>query len=270
MDAYPDMRERNMARWALMGGLGDLAAPTLFVALAFVSAGWRAAFFVCGGLVAIWAVGLAFVRFPSDSSPPRRDESEPLRKALRAAVTERGLGLWLTGSWLCFLLDEVLVAFGALYMRDVLVYDDAARNSVLAAFALGSIVGLLVTDRTLTRYRPRSLLAFASAGCLLAYAAWLAAGTPLTSALSMLMVGGFTGPQYAIAQAQAYRALPDRSGLVNAFGHLLMPLTLLAPLGIGLVSDRFGLETALLLLAIQPLGLLAIALRSKRIRMQEK
>jgi predicted MFS family arabinose efflux permease len=263
MDAYPDARERNMARWTLMGALGDLAAPGLFVALAFVSAGWRQAFLVCGGLLALWALGLAFVHFPGDTPTAKGDTHVSFGQALRAALMHRPLLIWLTASWLCFLLDEILIAFGALYMRDILAFDNTVRNAILMMFAIGCVVGLLVTDRAVAHHTPRRLLWIASAGCLISYIAWLMAGTSLSSGFWMLWVGVFTGPQYAVVQAQAYRALPNRSGLVNALGHLFMPLTVLAPLGIGFVSDRFGLGPALLILALQPLGLMLIVIRDR-------
>jgi fucose permease len=81
----------------------------------------------------------------------------------------------------------------------------------------------------------------------------------------LFATGAFAALQYPIAKAQAYRALPGRSGAVNAvltlFGVIELPL----PILIGVVADGFGLGVALAALAIQPLGLLVL-IASRRAR----
>ena len=141
---------------------------------------------VCAGLAALWSLALMTARFPGGRSS--EDEPyTPFREALRSALTHRTPMLWLLGGGLCIFLDEILVAFGALYMRDVLDFGAAQRSTVLSLFGLGCAVG-----------------------------------------------------------------------------HLFVPLEVLAPLGLGLLADRFGLATAMLVLTAQPIGLLAIAIHERR------
>ena len=56
----------------------------------------------------------------------------------------------------------------------------------------------------------------------------------------------FAAPLYPLAKAQAYRALPDQSDMVNAVGSAFIPLDLLTPLFLGFVADQFGLVITLL------------------------
>lgn len=274
MDADPERRERLMARWAFLGMLGDLAAPALFALLPLFGWGWRQAFLVSGAVLALYALALARQPFParcreapaSSGGGGREAEGDPrpsIPAALRLALGNRRLLLWLLGVWLCGLLDEILVAFGALFLRVHLGAGVAARSAVLMAFVAGGMAGLLAVDRLLARVEPLRLLRAAAIGCALAYPAWLLAPSlPLSGAL-MLLVGFFAAPLYPIAKARAYRALPGHSATVNALAHLFGPATLALPFALGLLADRLGLAAALLLLVAQPVGLLLIARRQE-------
>jgi DHA1 family bicyclomycin/chloramphenicol resistance-like MFS transporter len=265
MDAHPGERERLMARWSFMGQLGDLGTPLLFAALASVSLGWREAFLVTGSLVLVSAAALALMSFPSPARPHEREKENAPAEAgpIRSVLGSRRLLPWLAGVALCSLLDETLVAFGALHLAS-LGLDVPSRSLVLGAFMVGGMAGLLATGRLLRRFQPLSLLVLGGAGTSLVYAAWLASSSVPVSAALMGLTGLLAAPLYPIAQAQAYRALPGRSGLVNAAKALFAPAEMAVPFVIGLVADAVGLRAALGLLLVQPLGLLALAVRELR------
>ena len=261
VDLHPEQSERMLTRWTLLGALGDLATPALFAILSWIALGWRAAF----AASALGALGLAIalLRQPFPSPQADADEGpEPrLSDALRTAFGNRALLLWLLAAWLCSLLDEIVVAFGALYLRDQFDADAMARGLVLMALMAGTLLGLALLDRALRRYRPLALLRLCSAGAGVAYLAWLFAPTLLASAVCFFVTGMFAAPLYPLAKAQAYRALPGQSGMVNAVGSAFIPLDLLTPVILGFVADQFGLVITLLLLSIQPIGLLWLSLR---------
>lgn len=262
IDSAPAERERLMTRWTFMGHLGDLVTPLLFAVLAEASLGWRDAFVVTGGLVAGYAVLLALVPFPDGrgGEPPAPAES---RVPLSAALASGRLWLWLFAVSLCGLLDEVLVAFAALYLESSFAADVASRSQALACFVLGSLLGLLLGERLLGRVAPLRLLRWSGGAGTLVSLAWLAAPDLFWSGLLLGLLGICVAPLYPIAQAQAYASLPGRSGLVNAAAQALQPLELALPFALGWIADRFGLRAALALLALQPLGLLLISLRAR-------
>jgi fucose permease len=132
--------------------------------------------------------------------------------------------------------------------------------AVLSAFTLGGALGLLVLPRILARVEPRRVLAFACVGCAACYAGWMSAGSALEAVVWMFFVGMLASAQCPIATAQAYRALPERSGLVVAAGQLFVPFDAGMVLVLGLVADQFGIALALAALVIQPLGLLCVTL----------
>jgi MFS family permease len=261
MDAHPDRREQLMTRWTLFGWVGDLATPVSFALLAPIGLGWRAAFFAAAVAMLLYAAALAPQRFP----PVREHIAErDGDRSLRSALANRTLLLWCVGCALCGLLDEIMVSFGALHLRDHHGAGEVVRSTVFAACTAGGIAGLLVTDRLLLRFEPLRLLVVTCAfGCALV-PLWVLAPTPLAVGVVLTLLGAVVSTYYPIAKAQAYRALPGRSGAVNAVDALFTPFDVAAPLALGFVADRAGLVPAILLLGLQPLGLLAIALWALR------
>jgi fucose permease len=157
------------------------------------------------------------------------------------------------------MLDEILVAFASLHLRERLGAGVSERSVVLMAFMGGMLVGLVITERLLARFEPLRLLRVAGGAGAVAYVAWIFAPSLAWSATLLGIVGLVAAPLYPIAQARAYRALPGRSGMVNAAAALFVPLDLTLPFILGLIADHIGLPVALAMLGLQPLGLAVIA-----------
>jgi MFS family permease len=260
VDTRPDARERVLARWSLLGTAGDLAAPGLMAGLAALALGWRVGYAIVGTMALAGAVLLLRQPFPAPIEPKEEDGDEDgaepgVMAALLAALRNRRLLFWLGAAALCDLMDEILVVFAALFLRDHLHAGPIERSVVLGACMVGGAIGLVVTERLLARMPPLRLLAASSALCAALYLAWLSAPAVWLSALLMAAVGATAAPMYPIASAQAYAALPGRSGTVNAAGHVFTPLSLGLPLLLGWIADHVGVATAIALLIVQPVGL---------------
>ncbi|HLU68854.1 MAG TPA: MFS transporter [Kofleriaceae bacterium] len=280
VDVHPHDRERVMTRWTMMGVLGDLAAPALAAALAAASLGWRGAYLVVGAAVGVWAIALMRVRFPAGRGGAAAGDGDdgdgdggdgggegddaPLLSSLWMALRRRRLLAWLFGAALCELLDEILVIFAALHLRDELGAGEAARALMIGGLVLGEAVGLALAERMLRRGPPLRLLALSGGACAVTYLAWLAAPTLWLSAILLVLVGLTAAPLYPITMAQAYAALPDRAGAVQAAGHLFTPLTMLLPWLLGWLADHHGTAAALLVLLAQPVGITILALAARR------
>jgi FSR family fosmidomycin resistance protein-like MFS transporter len=262
MDARPDARERMMVRWTLAGELGDLAMPGFLALVVWLGGSWRHAFLAVAGMLFVYAARLWRGPYPA-----RRDVDGPepsLWRAFGTALREPRLLPWIVGVLLCSLLDEIVVAFGALYLRDVVGADVNVRAVILSAFVAGGAVGLVGMERVVARFEPRRLLLATSLASAIAYCVWLSVRSPLASGVAFFAVGLFTCAHYPIAKAQAYRVLPERSGTVNAVLTAAGVVQLPVPILIGLVADGMGLVPALALLLAQPIGLAAIALATLR------
>jgi len=257
VDMWPDARARTMARWSLLSLAGDIGAPALLGALA---GDWRTGFTIAAGVLAVWWLATTLRPFPQPPPSPVEpgDEEPSLLAALRDALGDRTLLFWLFGTALCDLLDEILVVFASLHVRDDLGAGTTWQSVTIGAFVLGGAAGLFALDRLLKYRSERWLLVAAGLACAVCYTAWLFAPTVWLCAALMVPVGATAAPLYPLAAAQAYARRPGRSGSVLAASHLFTPLGLALPWLLGAVADRAGIPVALALLVAQPLGLVVL------------
>jgi MFS family permease len=267
-DAHPDDRDRVMTRWTLMGVLGDLLAPAMFALLGALALGWRSAYAICGVLITAVTIALATRTFPAPQREPEEDEPGVLT-AIVDALKAPGLIAWLLAGWLCDLLDEILVIFAAIRLRDDFGADVSTRSLALGAIVAGGAFGLVIADRLLKRVASLKLLGLSAAACLACYLAWLAATTIPVAIGTLFLVGLTASPLYPIVAARTYDALPGRSGTVHAAGHITTPLSLALPWLLGWIADRAGALAALAVLAIAPIGIGLIALRSSHLSVRK-
>jgi MFS family permease len=289
IDRWPDRRARTMARWTLLAMVGDFAAPMLLGALAVIAPGregWRIAFAVVGALLAVWTLAAARSPLPAGAAAANEDEPRDatrggvnrpalpgergregspginqlsLWQAAREALRDRVLIAWLFGTTLCHLLDEILIVFASIYVRDALGASPAAQSAMVGAFIAGGALGLIGLDRLLARHGEHRLLIAAGVACAALFAGWLAAPSAWLAIVLMVPVGATAAPLYPLASALAYARCPERSSIVLVASHLFAPLALALPYGLGWVADHAGVPAALALLAAQPVGLVVLA-----------
>ncbi|HEX7839107.1 MAG TPA: MFS transporter, partial [Kofleriaceae bacterium] len=238
--------------------VGDLGGPAL---LALFAGDWRITFAITGGVLAVWAAIACATPIPQPVAGAASDEDHepPLWQALRDALTDRVLVAWLFATALCELLDEILIVFASIHLRDDLGASVTYQSVTIGAFVLGGAGGLIALDRVLVRFTEKQLLVASGLACAACYLAWLAMPTPLLAAIAIAPVGVTAAPLYPLAAAQAYARRPGRSGVVLAASHLFTPLGLALPWLLGLVADHAGTRVALALLVGGPLGIAALA-----------
>jgi len=261
IDRWPDQRARAMSRIVLLGLAGDFAAPLLLGALAVVASsfeGWRTAFAIVGAMLAAWAVAVSLRAFPAGAAAADEDEP-PLWQAAREAIRDRLLIAWLFGTALCHLLDEILIVFASIHVRERLGATAAEQSVLVGAFIAGCAIGLVCLERLLARHSEHRMLIAAGAACTVAFVAWLAAPTVWLSVVLMVPVGVTAAPLYPLASAQAYARCPGRSSVVLVTSHLFAPFGLALPWLLGWIADHAGTAAALALLAAQPVGLVVLA-----------
>ncbi len=259
VDRAPDRRAQTMARWTLVSLFGDLLAPLVLAGLAAVGLGWRTAFVISGGVLAVWCVAVVATPFTTPANAPS-DEREPaLWASLRAALGDRVLLLWLFGTALCDLLDEILVVFASLHVRNELHASIGWQSAIITTFVAGGALGLTILDRLLGHHSERKLMIAISSVCAGCYVLWLLAPALWMAVVLMVPLGATAACLYPLAAARAYARCPGRSGVVLAASHLFTPFGLALPWLLGLVADRAGTWVALALLVVQPLGLAVLA-----------
>lgn len=262
LDRAPDQRAKTMARWTLLSLVGDLCAPALLAGLGAFGLSWRAGYVIVGGMLGAWAVVTWLVPIPSTTST-EEEPDEPklgLLAALREALADRVLMLWLFGLALCDLLDEILVVFATLHVRSALGGDAFAQSAVVATSMGAGAIGLVVLEKLLGKHDERTLLVVFGSACACAFAAWVFAPTVWASVLLMIPVGMTATPLYPLVAAQAFARRPESSGAVLAASHLFTPLGLALPFAVGSIADHAGTYVALAVLIVQPIGLVILAL----------
>ncbi len=264
VEMEPGRAEQRLTRWTLLGVIGDVAAPAMLAAAVAVGSDWRGA--LMGVAAATTAVALLVPPLPRVAvAAASGTEAPPMRAVLAGSLRDRRLLAWTAGMFLCTFMDEIFAAFAALHIAERFGADPQARALVLGAFLAGGAGGLLVQERVLAAaVSPRRLLAALGATCATAYLAWIAAPSLAISAVLAAVVGLTCAGQYPLAQAQAYRAVPGRGGVVNALSALLTPIEVVLPIGLAALAGSLGVTAVLLVLAVQPLGLLALALLAPR------
>jgi fucose permease len=262
VSANPERSEAVLARWSLLGHLGDLLAPAALAASVALGFGWRGALLAVGALTAVQAVVTWRIRGTGEDTD--EEPEAPLREALRAAVGCPPLLGWSLAAMLCGLMDEVLVAFGTLSLAERLGADATDRAAILSAWVLGAMLGAVLLERLAGRFRPSTLLTVSGLGCAVAYSAWLATTSWLTSAVALGVAGMFASVHYPLLRARAFAAMPDRPNVVLAAGSLFESLDMALPLLVGLVADSAGVFFAMLVLLAQPLGVLLAGAAARR------
>ena len=260
MDAEPERREQNMARWTLFGSLGNFVGPILVGACVAYGFGWR---WLYAGLAAFSAAVLALtwrLPFPTPAAGERESAglgfAEGVRGAVRA-LRRREVLRWLVllrfGDFMC----DVLRGFLALYFVDVVGTSEGAAALALVAWTCAVVSGDLLLIPVLERMRGLSYLRVSTTFVLVLFPAFLLAEGLLMKFVLLGLLGLASAGWYAIIQAQLYAELPGRSGTAMTLGNLFGLVGDFVPLALGAFAQRFGLEAMMWLLLFGPFALLA-------------
>ncbi|MFN0252952.1 MAG: MFS transporter [Kofleriaceae bacterium] len=159
VDRNPEARGRTMARWTLLSTAGDLIVPFVIGGVALAGHGWRTAHVVIAIVLVIFAValwrfdmtGLGVSSRAGDGDEDDEATSQSLLSTLKDALKDRVLVAWLFGVALCDLLDEILVVFATIHVRDQLGAGIEWQSAMILAMTIGGGIGLLVLERVLAR-----------------------------------------------------------------------------------------------------------------------
>ena len=263
IDALPQEGMQTMARWTLMGSIGDLLSPltvAAIIALPLVLPAWTT---LCWLAAALWLGAALFVwpqRFPSRATS-RNKEDAPAVSALaglREALGNPLLLRWAVLSIIPSMMDEVFIGFAALYLHDVLHASQAIISMVIAIQMAGSLLSLLALGPLLKRIAPHRLLFLQALLVLVGVSALLSLHSIWVAMLALFITSLGAAGWYPIAKAAAYAQLPGRSGTVRAVVSLGAPFEVALPAIVGFVAGRFGVLAGVGLLGLAPVLILLL------------
>jgi len=257
MDLAPAHRERNMARWTLVGSFGYVGGPLLLAAALWLGAGWRAALAVLAVAVALVAVA-AVRRLPA--SPSATDMSRAWHHTF-AALRRREVLRWLALLEAADLLLDIFHGYLALYFVDVANTNAGVAALAVAVWTAAGLIGDWALLWLLRRVSGRRYLRASAVAALAVYPAFLLVpGYGAKLALAALL-GLLNSGWYAIPQAGLYESLPGRSGAAVAVGGVAGFVGAAVPLALGTAAGAFGLAPTMWALLLAPVALLVLVPR---------
>ena len=262
VEAHPTAVERITSRTTVLDTTGALLAPA-----AVAVAGWSGVddrvLLVAAGAAALGYAGLlATSVFPP---PPRRHDRLGLVAQVRdnvlTVLRDRMARLWLAA----LVLQEVLglsELFEPVWLQDTV---GASQPLVAVHVAVGmaaTLVGLLLLDRLLVRYRSTAILLVASLATAVLYPAWLLAPGIALKLLLVVPRNLAIAPLWPILRSRSLAAIPGVGGATTSLYSLLGLLPLQAAFGwaasqVGLTSTMLTVHlaaTAALVLLVRRLG----------------
>lgn len=267
VDATPTGATATMTRWTLMSGVGDLLSPLAVGALVALAFGWLA---LCVVAAVLWLFFAALVALqpPAKPSPAAAaaadDEQSGLLTGVRAALRNRTLLRWMVVVLLADMMDEVFLAFAALYLRDRLAFSPGMVTVAIGAGMAAGLAALAILDRAAGRLSARALLPWLALLAGAGVALLLLAPAPWVAVAGLVVANAGAAGWYPLAKAEAYGALPGRTGTVRALIGLGEPYNVALPALTGLIASHWGIGSAVAFLGISGVGVLAVVPRRAR------
>jgi len=274
---YPGGAAPAMTRWIAFSAAGDALTP-LVIALVYGLGGTHrsvlallAALLSIQALFTYWGARRAGAADSGNSEDAHDDDDDdpesasvPLRAALASAARNPKLWLFLFGAACCALLDEVVVALGALRLHNDLGWSEEHVAFAMTGLSSGAVIGAVVSERLLRHFSSRRLLLCAAAGSCVLLAAVICSSSAPVIASALFLLGVTCALHYPLVKAAAYELVPGQPGIVNALQQAFVGMDIALPLAVGAIASRFGLAVALASLSAEPLVSARRMLRSWR------
>jgi len=257
MDLAPAHRERNMARWTLVGSFGYVGGPLLLAAALWLGAGWRAALAVLAVAVALAAVASG-CRLPA--SPSATDMSRAWHHTF-AVLRRREVLRWLALLEAADLLLVIFDGYLALYFVDVANTHAGVAALAVAVWTGAGLIGDWALLWLLRRVSGRRYLRASAVAALAAYPAFLLVPGYVGKLALAALLGLLNSGWYAIPKAGLYESLPGRSGAAVAVGGVAGFVGAAVPLALGIAAGAFGLAPTMWALLLAPMALLVLVPR---------
>jgi MFS family permease len=222
-----------------------LAAPLVIGLTVRIGLGWRAgvAFMVGLFLLTVLAARLLRISYASEGPQPVAPSAkQPLPRLYWLAWTM----MVMTGA-----VEIVLSLWTALVLRERASFSPAAASAAVSAILLGMLVGRTLGARLALRFRLILLYFIALGISVVGFTLFWAFVQPIPAVAGLFIVGLGNAMHYPLAIAMALAVAPgsaDRAAGVASYG---MGLSFGAgPLLLGVLADRVGAHTALLLVPV--------------------
>lgn len=261
MDAAPERREQNMARWALAGSVGNSVGPLAIGACVWAGASWRWGFVAVGALMLLSVAAAGRQPFEAPGAAEAEHTCAAIFKGFREALRalRRGRVLrWLVLLQLGDFTYDTLRGLLALYFVDVVGAGEGGAALAVAVWTWVGLAGDFALVPLLERVRGLSYLRVSTTAVMVLFPMVLLTPGFSTKLLLLGLLGFANAGWYAVIKAKLYDELPGQSGMVAmTLGNVFGLLGSLVPLALGAYAEAYGLGSTMWLLALGPVALLA-------------
>lgn len=259
MDAEPDRRENNMARWTFAGSLGVVIGPILLAGAAWIGFGWRGMFMGLALLSTLILI-LAFKQIPHDQphsdSFPRFGEIFNQFKQTFSALKKWSIVRWLILLEFSDLMLDILYGFLPLYFVDIAGFTPAEAALSVAVWTGVGLLGDFLLIPLVERIEGLDYLHISVIIELILFPLFLLSSIAWLKLVIIGLMGFFNAGWYAILKAKLFDSMHGQSGAAQTLDNVSGLIGKLLPFGIGLAAQAYGLGTAMWLLLAGPIVLL--------------
>jgi len=258
MDLNPGRHDQTMARWTVLGAIGQFAGPALVTGALAVHFSWRGLYLglaLLAGLTGFIFWGQKFNgghKAESEAPPHLLAGLRELPQLIRAS----GILRWLVLLELADLMLDVFFNFCALYFTDVVGVSPALAGLAVTVLTLSGLVGDVLLIPLLEKVDGLRLIRLTALVVLGVYTAFLLVPGVWPKFVLLAALGPLRSGWYQVLQGRAYSAMPGKSGTVIAITSLGGLAAASFPVILGAVAERAGLGWAMALLTIAPVSLL--------------
>jgi FSR family fosmidomycin resistance protein-like MFS transporter len=259
MDAQPERREQNMARWTFAGSLGVFIGPILLSGAAYIGFGWRGMFLTLA-LLSTLILAYAWNKLPSATDQTKQplphisDFIAQFRVTLRA-LRDLNIVRWLILLEFSDLMLDVLYGFLPLYFVDVAGFSPAQAALSVAAWTGVGLLGDFLLIPLIERVKGLDYLRVSVVIELILFPIFLLAPQAWLKIVVGGVMGFFNSGWYAILKARLFNSMHGQSGAALTLDNVSGLFGKLIPFGVGLAAYYFGIGAAMWLLLAGPIAL---------------
>lgn len=256
----PEHSTKAFAESNIVGGAAMIAGPLLVGSISASVLGWQAVAFL--PLMFIIIIVFFFRNTSLSVSAPTHNET--LTDSTNSIKNNHLPRLfWIFGAlfFISVAIEFLISSWGANFLTNVVGYDPSIAASLISLFALAVVVGRLVGRRLLDFMSESRLLMLSLIWVLLTFPIYWLSTIPLLSVAGLFIVGLGIGNMSPLIIAKAMAAgssatnrASSRLVLFPSLGNLIM-LQLM-----GVLADRFGIQSAYALVIVLVLVAISIAL----------
>jgi MFS transporter, FSR family, fosmidomycin resistance protein len=262
IDRHPSTEAQMMARWTVLGSIGNLLGPLLVYGGLAIALSWRWMFaslcFLAAGLtLSYWMRTNQHLAIQKKARLPKTYTGlSALAGKLWYALRQRELMRWTILLLASDLLLDTFTGYLALYLTDAAGFTARQASLAFSVCMLASLAADLSLIPLLERYNGRRIVRASALLAIALYPIWLFVSPGWAKILLLVAVRLATIGWYPVLKSEAFRSLTGQSGTVMAIDSL----SGLAGGGItwivGAVAGRAGVGTAMWLLLAGPICLL--------------